>query len=503
MGLNMTFVILQLYTRIKTNKGYGKCGVAVIRVSGPKASDAIINIAKFKSLPQPRHALLRSLKDPVTNETLDKGLVLWFPGPKSFTGENSCELQVHGGPAVVSSVLSALSKLPGYRPAEPGEFTKRAFHAGKLDLTEVEGLSDLIHAETEAQRKQALLQMEGNLSRLYNSWREILLKNMAHVEAFIDFSEDENIEDNIMNVVDNNLRNLRSLIQNHLQDGRCGERLRDGVRTVIVGEPNVGKSSLLNVLCQRPAAIVTPIPGTTRDVVELNVSIGGYPVIIADTAGLRSDTDDVVEKEGISRAHLYVQQADLVILVIDATKFITQLNGSSASFANFVKDYVKELGLNNVLTKNKLSESEISTSSFVYEVVDPEKCLIVLNKTDLLHDLEEVERILQKHKGVSALSCKTENGIPYLIDMMTDNLTTLCGNPSRENPCLTQSRHRHHLTDCLFCLDKYFELSAGEGDTVLAAEQLRKALRCIGKITGHVSTEEVLDVIFRDFCVGK
>ncbi|KDR23956.1 tRNA modification GTPase GTPBP3, mitochondrial, partial [Zootermopsis nevadensis] len=452
--------------------GYGKCGVAVIRISGPNATEAIINIAKFKSLPQPRQALLRSLKDPVTNDTLDRGLVLWFPGPNSFTGEDSCELQIHGGPAVISAVLR--------------EFTKRAFHRGKLDLVEVEGLADLIHAETETQRKQAFLQMEGSLSHLYNSWRESLIKSVAHVEAFIDFSEDENIEDNVMDVVEDELKDLKNVIQSHLADGRCGERLRDGVRTVIVGEPNVGKSSLLNALCQRPAAIVTPIAGTTRDVVELHVNIGGYPVIIADTAGLRNDASDAVEKEGISRAHAYAQQADLVILVIDATKYVAQINTSSSlSFDGYVNNYINELQLLSVITKNE------------------KKCIIVLNKTDLLNDVKEINSVLQHYKGVTALSCKTENGIPQLLEKMTCNLTTLCGKPSRENPCLTQSRHRHHLTVCVACLDEYFKLSAVGGDTVLAAQQLRKALRHISKITGHVSTEEILDVIFKDFCIGK
>ncbi|GFG32202.1 hypothetical protein Cfor_04576 [Coptotermes formosanus] len=445
------------------SSGHGKCGVAVIRISGPNAAETIINIAKLKSLPQPRQALLRSLKDPVTNEPLDRGLVLWFPGPKSFTGEDSCELQIHGGPAVVSAVLTALSKLPGYRPAEAGEFTKRAFHGGKLDLTEVEGLADLIHADTEAQRKQALIQMEGNLSHLYNSWRETLIKSVAHVEAFIDFSEDENIEDNVMAIVKNQLENLKNSIQSHLADGRCGERLRDGVRTVIVGEPNVGKSSLLNVLCQRPAAIVTPVAGTTRDVVELHVNIGGYPVIIADTAGLRTETSDEVEKEGILRAHAYAQKADLVILVIDAAKYVAQMEKmSSVYFDSYVNSYINELQLHSIATRNNTFESECLTG----------------------------EKLL-----------RTEGSAGNIVDEVCGS--GKCGNPSRENPCLTQSRYRRHLTDCVACLDEYFKVSSTGGDTVLAAQQLRKALRHIGKITGHVSTEQILDVIFKDFCIGK
>ncbi|PNF35925.1 hypothetical protein B7P43_G03532, partial [Cryptotermes secundus] len=338
---------------------------------------------------------------------------------------------------------------------------------------------------------------------------------MAHVEAFIDFSEDENIEENTMDIVQNKLMNLKNVIQSHLADGRCGERLRDGVRTVIVGEPNVGKSSLLNVLCQRPAAIVTPIAGTTRDIVELHANIGGYPVIIADTAGLRNDASDEVEKEGISRAHAYAQQADLVILVIDATKYEAQMTKNNfVSFNSYVNSYINKLKLDNIIRKNKNSESmslrtgdkdsksEGSTDNFVDEICGSEKCIIVLNKTDLLHDVTGMKNSLKHYNGIIALSCKTENGIPQLLDRMTSNLTMLCGKPSRENPCLTQSRHRQHLTDCVACLDKYFELSAIGGDTVLAAQEVRKALRHIGKITGHVSTEQILDVIFKDFCVG-
>ncbi|KAJ9589478.1 hypothetical protein L9F63_017295, partial [Diploptera punctata] len=432
------------------SSGHGKCGVAVIRISGPKASEAIVRITR-NSLPQPRHAMLRRLKDTVTNETLDKGLILWFPGPKSFTGEDSCEFQVHGGPAVVSAVLTALSKLPGFRPAEPGEFTKRAFHAGKLDLTEVEGLADLIHAETEAQRKQAFLQMEGNLRQLYDTWRQILIKSMAHVEAYIDFSEDENIEENVLETVEENIKNLRSNIQKHLADGRCGERLRDGVRTVIVGEPNVGKSSLLNLLCERPAAIVTPIAGTTRDVVEINMNIGGYPVIIADTAGLRFNTQDLVEQEGMTRARIHTENADLVIIVIDVTKYVKQHKNNNLSFISFIYNYIKELKLDTILLK------------------------FVVNKMDMLEED-------WKHVKDDGRRC-----VPQLLDKLTDRLTKLCGKPSRELPCLTQARHRKHLTDCVMCLDEYLRICIDGGDSVLAAQQLRKALRQIGKITGHTS----------------
>ncbi|PSN40957.1 tRNA modification GTPase GTPBP3 [Blattella germanica] len=418
------------YTTVSTiyalSSGYGKCGVAVIRVSGPKASEAIFQIVQRKSLPQPRQAALHYLKDPVTNDPLDRGLVLWFPG----------------------------------------EFTKRAFHAGKLDLTEVEGLGDLIHAETEAQRKQAFFQMEGNLSKLYSTWREDLIKNMAHVEAYIDFSEDENIEDNVMEIVEYKISNLRNNIRNHLADDRCGERLRDGVRTVIVGEPNVGKR--------------------------------GYPVIIADTAGLRSDTQDLVEKEGISRAHAYAEKADLIILVIDAVKYMKEFMERGTSFDAFVSNYICLLDLDETMLYDKsMTVNRTDTHS------NNMKCIVVLNKSDLVGDLQKVKNICDQFEGIVSLSCKTEEGIPQFLEKLTGKLKILCGNPSRENPCLTQSRHRQHLTDCLLCLEDYLKLSKDGNDIVLAAQELRKALRHIGKITGHVSTEQILDVIFKDFCIGK
>nr|CAD7572125.1 unnamed protein product [Timema californicum] len=474
------------------SSGYGKCGVAVIRITGPKSSEAVTKIAGLKLPLQPRYASLRRLKDPESKEMLDKGLVIWFPGPRSFTGEDSCEFQIHGGTAIISAVLGALSKLEGFRPAEPGEFTKRAFHAGKLDLTEVEGLADLIHAETEAQRKQALLQSEGILSKLYNTWRETLIRVVAHVEAYIDFSEDENIEENVMDQVEVAVKDLMKNIENHLTDGRCGERLREGVRTVIVGEPNVG---------QRPAAIVTPIAGTTRDVVEININIGGYPMVLADTAGLRSGVSDTVESEGIARAHKYAHSADLIILVLDATKYIAWTNQVNPSeFTEFVKNSVTDLNLNYIAPKAYTLNSSIHIES---NCESAKKCLIIVNKSDLVQETVYLKNISQHYSNVVPLSCKTEDGFPALLKHLEEHLAQLCGNPSRENPCLTQARHRHHLTDCLSSLESYFKHSQTDGDIVLAAHQLRKALRHLGKITGHVNTEQILDVIFKEFCIGK
>ncbi|KAJ8911652.1 hypothetical protein NQ315_005998 [Exocentrus adspersus] len=303
-------------------KGQGKCGVAVIRISGPDSERALQLVTNLSDVPKPRTAILRSITHPRTQEVLDKGLILWFPGPRSFTGEDSFELQVHGGVAVINAVLDALGSIDRLRLAEPGEFTRRAFHNGKLDLTEVEGLADLLQAETELQRKQAFLQTQGSLSKVYNKWKNALIKCVASIEAHIDFDETDTLELNLLQVMMEDVKNLSNEIQNHLLDGHKGEILRTGVKTVIIGEPNVGKSSLLNILCKRPAAIVTPIEGTTRDILEVTLNIGGYPLVLADTAGLRSKTEDLVEKEGISRALQLYEKADLVLLIIDSEKYV-------------------------------------------------------------------------------------------------------------------------------------------------------------------------------------
>uniref|UniRef100_A0A3Q2R1L4 GTP binding protein 3, mitochondrial n=1 Tax=Fundulus heteroclitus TaxID=8078 RepID=A0A3Q2R1L4_FUNHE len=412
------------------SSGHGRCGVAVVRISGPAATTALrCMVGLRKHLPPPRTALLRSITDPHSKEVLDRGLVLWFPAPHSFTGEDSVEFHIHGGPAVITAVLQALGSVPGMRPAEAGEFTRRAFHAGKLDLTEVEGLGDLIHAETEAQRRQALRQMSGDLGRLYQDWSHRLKRCLAHVEAFIDFSEDELIEDGVLDRVDISVCDLQAEINQHLKDERRGERLRSGVHVVIAGATNAGKSSLLNTLCQRPAAIVSPIAGTTRDVVETALDIGGFPVLLSDTAGLR-DSPDLVEQEGVRRAR--------------------------------------------------------------------ERCLLVLNKTDLLPEAQR-EQLSLGLRGTSGLppvcliSCQTSEGLKDFL--------TVCADPLSGAPTLTQARHRAHLQQCAAALAQYWRYR--DSDLALAAEGVRLALTGLGRITGRVGAEEILDIIFKDFCIGK
>uniref|UniRef100_A0A1X7V7Q2 TrmE-type G domain-containing protein n=1 Tax=Amphimedon queenslandica TaxID=400682 RepID=A0A1X7V7Q2_AMPQE len=469
------------------SSGQGKCGVAVIRVSGPRASDVILNLGQFKSLPKPRAATLRRLRDPLSGDIIDHGLSIWFPGPNSFTGEDCVEFHVHGGKAVISSVLNSLSSLPGLKHAEPGDFTKRALLNGKLDLTEVEGLSDLIHAETEAQRKQALRQMKGDLSKLYNGWSESLLKSLANVEAIIDFGEDENIEEGLLEQVCRQIEELSKEIQSHLQDGRRGERLRSGIQVTIIGAPNAGKSSLLNILCQRPAAIVSPYAGTTRDVIESSLDISGYPVVISDTAGLRQ-VSDPVEKEGIKRAVERVESADLNILIVDSS---------------LCKDNLSTLQCPEPEVLKKLCSMNPSVSEErVLERLNHNNTLIVMNKTDLLPSSHTIAP--DNSNLICWVSCTTRKGIENFLDVLKNRLQMLGGDPLADSPHLTQQRHRHHLQDCSCSIQRFLDcVKKGESDIVVAAEELRSALKEIGRITGKTDVEEILDVIFKDFCIGK
>ncbi|KAM6236186.1 5-taurinomethyluridine-[tRNA] synthase subunit GTPB3, mitochondrial [Porphyrio hochstetteri] len=460
-------------TIFAVSSGHGRCGVAVIRTSGPGSRGALRSLTGHPKLPPPRVLALRRIHDPVTAEALDRGLIVWFPGPRSFTGEDCAELHVHGGPAVVSGVLQALGRLPGLRPAEPGEFTRRAFHHGKLDLTAAEGLGDLIRAETEAQRRQALRQMDGELGRLYQRWSETLTQALAHLEAYIDFSEDDNVEEEVLSHVDATVRVLEQEIGSHLRDGRRGELLRGGVRAVIIGPPNVGKSSLLNLLCQRPAAIVSPVAGTTRDVVEVSLNISGYPLVLSDTAGLR-DATDPVEQEGVSRARDRLRQADLVLAVLDAAAVPTEPAGLGATLG-----------------------------SLLPPTAPP--CILVLNKADLLQGsrgaLHDTCACGDSLPPTTLLSCQTGEGLERLLELLAQQLARLCGDPLSGSPTLTQSRHSLHLGGCVAALARY-ELERRR-DLGLAAERLRVARRHLGRITGHVGAEDILDIIFRDFCVGK
>ncbi|XP_001648272.2 tRNA modification GTPase GTPBP3, mitochondrial [Aedes aegypti] len=466
------------------SSGSGKCGVAVVRVSGDACRDVMKIKTQSVTLPEPRKAVLRRIFHSKTTEMIDKGLVLWFPGPNSFTGEDSVEFHVHGGVAVVSAMYDSLGSIDGVRLAEPGEFTKRAFYAGKMDLTEVEGLADLIEAETEAQRKQAMLQANGELSKVYNELRNRLLRCIANIEAYIDFAEDQDVGDDVFESVKTDVASIIVDVKAHLNDQRRGERLRSGVRTVIIGAPNVGKSSFVNLLSNRKVSIVTNVAGTTRDIIESHHDIGGYPVILADTAGLRKETSDIIEHEGITRAKDYLTEADFIVLIVDAGNLQSYLKSSKKQFDDYLDHYVTSLG-------------------FKENIIRDFNCMIIINKVDLLS--EEFRNAIDRTKNLSMLSCQTGEGLQNVLEKITENLKHLCGNPCRESPNISQQRYRHHLKACIQYLEKYYAyLSHGPNpDLAIATQYLRNAVRCIGMITGNVDTEEILDVIFRTFCIGK
>ncbi|CRL05449.1 CLUMA_CG017965, isoform A [Clunio marinus] len=479
------FESIRLFSSItifSKSSGFGKCGVAVIRVSGENTNKALKALTNFDNF-KPRFATLKQIKDPETNILIDNGLILYFKSPKSFTGEDCCEFQVHGGPAVITAILNALSKVDGLRPALPGEFTKRAFYNGKMDLTEVEGLADLIHAETEYQRRQALIQADGHLSNLYKKWRTQLIRNIAHIEAFIDFSEDENIEDDVLEVMEKDLHCLEKEIKQYLVDGRKGERLRDGVKMAIVGETNVGKSSLMNVIVQRDISIVTNIEGTTRDIVESHYDIGGYPVVIADTAGLR-ESKDIVESEGILRAKKYASNADFILILIDGEKMEKLLKDfEKENVEKYIKEYKNRLGLDDGFRECK-------------------QMLTIINKIDLVSCRNKE---ILKSCNFLGISCTKAINIQEALEEIKENLQNLCGNPTSESPLLSQARHRHYLQNCLKSIQDFLSNfdQSNEQDFAILVQSLRNAVRCIGHLTGEVRTDDILDVIFKDFCIGK
>jgi len=424
----------------------------VIRVSGPQAAAALARLTG-RATPTARKATRVRLlaKD---GELIDEGLALWFPAPASFTGEDVVELHVHGGKAVIGGVLEALACGEGLRPAEPGEFTRRAFELGKLDLTAAEGLADLVNAETASQRRLALRQLRGELGGLYDSWRNRLLRAVAHLEATIDFS-DEELPGGIEEEIRGQVVALSGEIERHLADGHRGERLRDGIHLAIVGPPNAGKSSLLNVIARREAAIVSAQPGTTRDVVEVALDVGGYPVVIADTAGLR-DTAEEVEKEGVRRARMRARDADLTLAVFDGGVW-PAVDGLTMALLD-------------------------------------DKAIAVVNKSDLGRLDRPVEVGGFPAKAVSAL---TGEGIDAMIGAVEQAVATRFD--SQGTPALTRIRHRTALEECCRSLRR---AATAEG-VELVAEDLRRAARAVGRITGRVDVEEILDVIFRDFCIGK
>lgn len=433
------------------SSGHGKAGVAVIRISGRQSGPTLRRLTGVMT--RPRFVSLKAIRDPASGEIIDRSLIIWFPGPKSFTGEDMAELHIHGGRAVTEAVFSLLASLEGLRPAEPGEFARRAFANGKLDLTEVEGLADLIDAETQAQRRQAMRQSSGALRALYDGWRSRLIEALARIEAELDFSDEGDVPDEVANASRAIVRALRDEIAAHLADKRGGEILRDGLRVVIAGPPNAGKSSLMNALAQRDVAIVSAEAGTTRDVIEVRLDLDGFPVILMDTAGIR-EAAGVIEQEGIRRALERANDADLVLWLRDATD--------------------PDSGPPAELT-----------------VADGKSILDTVNKIDLAPD--------HVTSAALPLSVKTGAGLDRLVARLSEEVRKAAD--IGESPAITRARHRRELERCAAALTRF--LDGSFGDLELRAEDLREAATALGRLTGRVDVEDILDKIFADFCIGK
>ena len=444
--------------------------IAVVRVSGPRAGHALAALAR--KMPAPRKAMLVRLRDPANSaadnelggdpggEPIDDALVLWFPAPKSETGEDTVEFHLHGGRAVVAALVRALGAMDGLRPAEPGEFTRRSFTNGKLDLTGVEGLADLIGAETEAQRRQAFRQLRGLLGEQAESWRTRLISALALVEAAIDFPDEGDVPQDLVGPAREVARELHDEIGALLEDGHRGERLRDGPVVAIAGPVNVGKSSIINRLAGRSAAIVSPYAGTTRDIIEVHLDLGGYPVTVLDTAGLRDSTDPV-EQEGVRRARERAAEADLVLWVVDATAD------------------------EPTMPPGGLGDRSPET-------------WVIFNKCDIAqHDRSKGAEY--QHQKWLSLSAKTGQGFDKLLKGLEEYLAANFS--TDQSVVITRARHRHLLEGCRQALGR--ALAEPEGREDIIAEELRLAACDLGRLTGRVDVEDVLDVIFRDFCIGK
>jgi tRNA modification GTPase len=445
------------------SSGRPPAAIAVIRISGPRASAALIRL--MGRVPEPRHATFARLCDPATKEIIDEALALWFPGPRSETGEDMAELQVHGGRAVVARLLEVLGGLQGFRLAEPGEFTRRAFEHGRLDLTAVEGLADLIYADTQAQRRQAFEQFKGLLGSRAETWRARLIEARALLEAGIDFSDEGDVPEELA------ARAVEIIAPLAQEIGRAGagqgERLREGLRVAIAGAPNVGKSTLLNRLARREAAIVSPHAGTTRDVIEVHLDLAGYPLTLLDTAGLR-ETVDPVEQEGVRRAWSAVAEADLVLWIVDP-----EAGGGDAALPSPPLRPQNELW-------------------------------VLLNKSDLLAPAVQVQvaaKLAERIDGhtVLTLSAATGAGVETLVQALSGFAEKFF---TAEPALVTRERHRAALREAGAALAAALRLRPA-GHEELVAEQVRLATRALEGLTGRIGVEDVLDTIFREFCIGK
>ena len=437
------------------SSGSGISGLAIIRISGPETKKIIESLTNSPA-PKPRYATLKKFSKIKSNELIDEGILLWFPGPQSYTGEDMAELHVHGSRAVVEAMHETISKIENCRLAEPGEFTKLAFQNGKINLLKAESISDLISAETEMQRHQAIKIMSGKSSEKFNQLRDRLLKILSNVEAKIDFPEEDLPEDIIKNIkIESN--KIKEEIKKILNDQKVGELIREGFKIAIVGPSNAGKSSLLNFLSNRDVAIVSEIAGTTRDVIEVHLNLDGYPVTISDTAGIR-DSKDEIERKGIKLALKKAENSDLNIILIEP---------KSIDFTGFLNDLVNEKGL------------------------------IVVNKSDL--GIGTIDQKIKKYNPIY-ISIKEEKSLDVLIKAIKEKLKKKF--IRSDDILITRERHRENLEQCLFHLNSFEEKSSLE-EFDKAAEDLRLATRHLGMIVGKVDVEEILGSIFSDFCIGK
>ena len=435
--------------------GPGISGIAIVRVSG-EDTKKVIKLITNAELPKPRVATLRKINKINTSELIDEGIILWFPGPESYTGEDMAEFHIHGSKAVIDALHHSISKIENFRLADPGEFTKLAFQNGKINLLKAESIADLISAETEIQRQQAIKIMNGNSADKFNELREKLLKILSHVEAKIDFPDEDLPEDilkNIKKISNEVILNIKKI----LDDQKVGERIREGFKIAIIGPTNAGKSSLLNNLSNRDAAIVSEIAGTTRDVIETHLNIDGYPVVVSDTAGIR-DSKNEIEKKGIKLALDKAENADLKLIVIDA----------------------KNIDFKGVLK----------------ELMD-ENAILVVNKSDLLK--EDLNFEIKNYEHV-LISVKNNLNVEGLILKIKNKLKNKF--ITSEDILITRARHRQHLEQSLNYLKNFEEKNEAE-DFDKAAEDLRLATRHLGMIVGKVDVEEILGSIFNDFCIGK
>jgi tRNA modification GTPase len=473
------------------SSGGPPAAIAVVRISGPRAGDALK--ALTGKIPAPRQAAFARVRDPASGEVIDEALALWFPAPRSETGEDIAELQLHGGRAVVAATLAALARLEALRPAEAGEFTRRGFENGKLDLTAVEGLADLVAAETEGQRRQAYRQMSGALGNRAEAWRQKLIQALALVEARIDFSDEADVPEDLLKPALAIARELEGEIAAALADDRRGERLREGLVVAIAGPPNAGKSTLLNRIARREAAIVSPYAGTTRDVIEVHLDLDGWPVTLLDTAGIRA-TDDPVEMEGVRRASERAGAADLVLWVVDAAGQGIDVQAAGPAQERWLVrnklDLVQRTGPNMTETlvhsfdKNEpgSQNGQVLISNVNRGIKQRNESLFVMNELIF---------------GISALS--GEGFGPLLAALAEKAKTHLAPG---ESVLITRERHRRALEDTLAALRRALARPLAEREDLLA-EELRTAAMALGRLTGRVDVEDILDVIFRDFCIGK